>query len=295
MGESLKRIIHPRITKRNDSGTQLLATVNGEANPDINITKISANTLFHNENGSDGLGGNGCVTQIKVATNENGYSNHQIFDNTGNENNNEQTNDNRIGGNENKQGSDSENQYEQKINLQNNGNTKYKGSGSLHTTHSEQELGNPNISQPKIQLPLITTHPELGQKQNRLAKVRTQQALRDSRSQSQLKLSQPIHTPVGAQKKGRFRLQVTEDKSINRSKGNMTSAGSKKQNKEPTPRIRQRQFPILRLTCRNSWIDQGRKKERRKGRNLGSYETDKENREISDRNGRINSEILGYI
>ncbi|KAA6364923.1 MAG: hypothetical protein EZS28_039551, partial [Streblomastix strix] len=46
--------------RKNVSGTQLQATVNGEANPEINITKTSANTPPHNVNGSDGLGGNGC-------------------------------------------------------------------------------------------------------------------------------------------------------------------------------------------------------------------------------------------
>ncbi|KAA6359668.1 MAG: hypothetical protein EZS28_044806 [Streblomastix strix] len=37
----------------NDSGTQLQATVNAEANPEINITKTSANTPPYNVNGSD--------------------------------------------------------------------------------------------------------------------------------------------------------------------------------------------------------------------------------------------------
>ncbi|KAA6393839.1 MAG: hypothetical protein EZS28_010629 [Streblomastix strix] len=41
--------------RKNNSGTQLQATVNGEPNPEINITKTSANTPPHNENGSDGL------------------------------------------------------------------------------------------------------------------------------------------------------------------------------------------------------------------------------------------------
>ncbi|KAA6388233.1 MAG: hypothetical protein EZS28_016241 [Streblomastix strix] len=42
--------------RKNDSWTQLQATVNGEANLEINITKTSANTPSHNVNGSDGLG-----------------------------------------------------------------------------------------------------------------------------------------------------------------------------------------------------------------------------------------------
>ncbi|KAA6354414.1 MAG: hypothetical protein EZS28_050059, partial [Streblomastix strix] len=50
--------------RKNGSGTQLQATVNGEANPEINITKTSANTPPHNVNGSDGLGGNGCAMDL---------------------------------------------------------------------------------------------------------------------------------------------------------------------------------------------------------------------------------------
>ncbi|KAA6381078.1 MAG: hypothetical protein EZS28_023398 [Streblomastix strix] len=56
--------------RRNDSGTQLLATINGEAKLKINITKTSANTPPHNVNGSNGLGGNGCGMQLRAATNE---------------------------------------------------------------------------------------------------------------------------------------------------------------------------------------------------------------------------------
>ncbi|KAA6354679.1 MAG: hypothetical protein EZS28_049793, partial [Streblomastix strix] len=90
----------------NDSGTQLQATVNGEANPEINITKISANTTPRDVNRSDGLGGNGCGTQLQAVTNVNGHENQQSIDNTGNEDNNEQANENRIGGQQqNNQGS----------------------------------------------------------------------------------------------------------------------------------------------------------------------------------------------
>ncbi|KAA6371663.1 MAG: hypothetical protein EZS28_032808 [Streblomastix strix] len=39
--------------RKNDSWTQLQANVNGEANPEINITKISANIPLHNVIGSD--------------------------------------------------------------------------------------------------------------------------------------------------------------------------------------------------------------------------------------------------
>ncbi|KAA6382533.1 MAG: hypothetical protein EZS28_021943 [Streblomastix strix] len=44
--------------RMNDSGTQLQATINGEANPKISIKQISTNNPPHNVNGSDGLGGN---------------------------------------------------------------------------------------------------------------------------------------------------------------------------------------------------------------------------------------------
>ncbi|KAA6316622.1 MAG: hypothetical protein EZS28_055234, partial [Streblomastix strix] len=45
--------------RKNDSGTQLQATVNREANPEINFTKTYASTINYNQNGSDGLRGNG--------------------------------------------------------------------------------------------------------------------------------------------------------------------------------------------------------------------------------------------
>ncbi|KAA6368124.1 MAG: hypothetical protein EZS28_036348, partial [Streblomastix strix] len=53
--------------RRNDSGTQLQATVNGEANPEISITKVSTNNPLHNVYRSDGIGGNGCGTQLQAA------------------------------------------------------------------------------------------------------------------------------------------------------------------------------------------------------------------------------------
>ncbi|KAA6319941.1 MAG: hypothetical protein EZS28_054754 [Streblomastix strix] len=80
--------------KKNDSLTLTQATVNGEANPEINITKTSANTPPHNVYGSDGLGRNGCGTQLLAATNKNGHLNHPTTDNTGNVNIYEQSNDN---------------------------------------------------------------------------------------------------------------------------------------------------------------------------------------------------------
>ncbi|KAA6356591.1 MAG: hypothetical protein EZS28_047882, partial [Streblomastix strix] len=72
--------------RKNDSGTQLQASVNDEANPEINVTKISANTPPLNVNGSDGLLGNGCGTQSQAVTNENGYPSHHSIDNNCNAN-----------------------------------------------------------------------------------------------------------------------------------------------------------------------------------------------------------------
>ncbi|KAA6364815.1 MAG: hypothetical protein EZS28_039657 [Streblomastix strix] len=142
--------------RKNDCGMQLQATVNGEANPEINITKTSANTPPHNVKGSDGLGGNGCGMQLQAATNDNGHENHQAIDNTGNEDDNEQVNDNRIGGQQqqNSQESNNETQHQQ-----DRVNNKPGEIGSPQTTHSEQELRNPTTSQPKVQPPLITTPP----------------------------------------------------------------------------------------------------------------------------------------
>ncbi|KAA6369403.1 MAG: hypothetical protein EZS28_035069, partial [Streblomastix strix] len=121
--------------RKNDSVTQLQANFNGEANLEINISKISANTPPHNVNGSDELGGNGCGTQLLAATNVNGYSNLLAIENTGNESNNEQAYDNRTGGQQNNQGSNNETQHKQ-----DSGNNKRREIGSSHTTHSEQEL-----------------------------------------------------------------------------------------------------------------------------------------------------------
>ncbi|KAA6386070.1 MAG: hypothetical protein EZS28_018407 [Streblomastix strix] len=228
----------------NDSATQLQATVNGEANPEINISKISANTPPHNVSGSDALGKNGCGTQLQVAANGNEHLNHQTIVNTGNEDNNEHTNDNRTGGQQSNQGSKNETQH-----VQDNENTKLGQIGSSHTTSSEQQLRNPNILQHKGQPPLITTPPELGQVKGKVVvpKQRTQPTNdNDTRSKTgQLKsicnkssgspearanFDTPNHfIPQQEQKKKADVAPVTEDKSAKHSKGNKTSAGSKKQ------------------------------------------------------------------
>ncbi|KAA6377237.1 MAG: hypothetical protein EZS28_027239, partial [Streblomastix strix] len=63
-----------------DSGTQLQATVKGEANSKINITKISASSPLHNLDRYDGLRGNGCVTKQRALSNENGHLNHPAIE-----------------------------------------------------------------------------------------------------------------------------------------------------------------------------------------------------------------------
>ncbi|KAA6377866.1 MAG: hypothetical protein EZS28_026608 [Streblomastix strix] len=231
---------------KNDSGTQLQTTVNGEANLEINITKTSAKTPPHNINESDGLGGNGCGTQLQAATNDNGHENHQAIDNTGNEDNNEQVNDNRIGGQQqlNNQESNNETRHQQ-----DSVNDKPGEIGSPHTTHSEQELRNSNTSQPKGQPPLITKPPELGQVKEKVVvpKQKTQQVNEhDTRSRTGQPKSVPDKslgsleatansdtlnhfTPQQKQRKKADIAQVTVDKSAKHSKGNKTSVGSKKQ------------------------------------------------------------------
>ncbi|KAA6384552.1 MAG: hypothetical protein EZS28_019923 [Streblomastix strix] len=232
--------------RKNDSGTQLQATVNGEANPEINITKTSANAPPHNVNGSEGLGGNGCGTQLQAATNDNGHENHHAIDSIGNEDNNEQVNDNRIGGQQqqNSQESNNETQHQQ-----DSVNNKPGEIGSPHTTHPEQELINSNTSQPKVQPPLITTPPELGQVKGKVVvlKQKTQQVNEhDTRSRTGQSKSVPDKsfenpearansdtlnhfTPQQEQRIKADVAPVTVDKSANHSKGYKTSVGSKKQ------------------------------------------------------------------
>ncbi|KAA6375412.1 MAG: hypothetical protein EZS28_029062 [Streblomastix strix] len=63
-------------------------------------------------------------------------------------------------------------------------------------------------------------------------------------------------------------------------------------NKDSTPKTRQKLSPIPRLTSRISWTVYEGKGKGREGRDLESRKADKENREILNRNGRINSEIF---
>ncbi|KAA6334009.1 MAG: hypothetical protein EZS28_053108, partial [Streblomastix strix] len=207
--------------RKNDSGTQLQATDNGETNPEINTAKISANTPSNYINGSYGLGENSCGTQLQAATNENEHLNHRTIDNTGNEDNNEQVNDNRIGGQQqqNNQGSNNETQYEQ-----DSANNKPGEIGSPHTTHSEQELRNPKTTQPKGQPPLITTPPELEQVKWKVSVPNKSFGSPEARAKSDT-LNHSI--PQFEQRKKADVAPVTVDKSAKHSKGNNINGGSK--------------------------------------------------------------------
>ncbi|KAA6394063.1 MAG: hypothetical protein EZS28_010409 [Streblomastix strix] len=235
--------------RKNDSGTQLKATVNGEANPEFNITKIPVNTPPYNVNGSDGLGENDCGKQLQAATNENGYLNYQAIENTGKENNNEQAIDNRAIGKQNNQRYNNKSQYEQEAKLQVNGNTKLRETGLFHTTHPEQEIRIPNISQSKVQPQLITTPPELGQVKGKV--IITKQRMHPTNDhytrsktcqtksvpkkslgspEARANSDTPNHfVPQQEQRKKADVAPITEDKSAKHSKSNKTSAGSKKQ------------------------------------------------------------------
>ncbi|KAA6402178.1 MAG: hypothetical protein EZS28_002288 [Streblomastix strix] len=297
--------------RKNDCGMQLQATVNGEANPEINITKISANTPPHNVDGSDGHGGNGCVMQLQAATNEIEHINHYAMDNTGNESNNEQVNDNRTGGQQNNQGSNNEIQ-----NQQDNGNTQLKETGSSRIIHSEKELRNPITSQSKGQPPLVTTPPQLGQVKWKVVvlKQRIQQANdNDTRSKTGQPKSVPNKslripiagansdipnhfTPQQKQRKKADVAPVTEDKSAKHSKSNKTSAGSKKQKQGfNSKKVRKKQSPIPRLTSRISLTDYERKEQRSDCGDFENPENDNEYREIFDRNEGTDSKILGKM
>ncbi|KAA6335316.1 MAG: hypothetical protein EZS28_052979, partial [Streblomastix strix] len=63
-------------------------------------------------------------------------------------------------------------------------------------------------------------------------------------------------------------------------------------NKDSTQTTKQKQNLIPRLTSRISWTEEEREEERRVGRDLENREADKENREILNGNGGINSEIF---
>ncbi|KAA6389016.1 MAG: hypothetical protein EZS28_015454, partial [Streblomastix strix] len=294
--------------RKNDSGTQLQATVNGEADPEFNIIKTFANIPFHNVNGSDVLGGNGCGTQLQAATNVIRHENHQAIDNTGNRDNYEQAIDNRIGGQQqNNQGSNNEIQHQQDC-----VNNKPEQIGSPHTIHSEQELIYLNTSQSKGQPPLITTPPKLNQVKGKVVilkqKIHQPNEL-DTESKQVNQSPYPISSQGVPKLEPTLTLLTTSHQSSSGVKWQMQPQllktnpqdapkaprpmqNPRNRNMDSTKKTRQKQSPIPRLTNRISWTEEKRDQERREGKDLENRETDKENREILDGNGRINSEIF---
>ncbi|KAA6401434.1 MAG: hypothetical protein EZS28_003032 [Streblomastix strix] len=295
--------------RKNNSGTQLKATINGEANPEINITKTSANTPPHNVNGSDGLGGNSCGTQLQAATNENGHENHQAIDSTGNEDNNEQANDNRIGGQQQQTSKESNNEIQHQ---QDSINNKPGEIGSPHTTHSKQELNTQTLHNPKanlFQLPHLQNQVKQKEKLqylNRRYSKLTNTILeakqvnqspypinpqRASKLEPTLTLLTTQH-PSRSREKGQIQSQLLKTSPQNTPKATRPVQDSRNRNKDSTPTTKQKQSPIPRLMSRISWTKQERKEEIMEGRDLENRETDKENREILDGNGGSTARYL---
>ncbi|KAA6393996.1 MAG: hypothetical protein EZS28_010475 [Streblomastix strix] len=214
--------------RKNDSGTQLQAIINGEANHEINITKISTNTSSNNVNGLDGLGGYGCRTQLYAATNENEYLSHQAIDNTGIENNYEQANNNKTG----------RKKPIKDLTMKANMNKKliFKIMEILNLKrqyHFTQPI--PNKSQKiKIFHQSNASHPQSLHLQNQANKTGSPKSIPDKPLESpeaKTNSDSPNHfIPQQEQRKKADVAPVTENKSAKRSKGNRTSAGSKKLN-----------------------------------------------------------------
>ncbi|KAA6390818.1 MAG: hypothetical protein EZS28_013656 [Streblomastix strix] len=217
-------------------------------------------------------------------------SEETAIDNTGNENNNEQAVDNRIRGQQqNNQGPCNKIQHKQ-----DSLNNKPEEIGSLHTTHSEKELRNPNTSQPKGQPPLITTPPKVSQIKGKIVVPKLRMQLTndyDTRNKTGMPKSKPDKslgsvdlraiafslndiTLQQEQKKRQIQLQLMITSQHNTPKATRSVKDPRNRNKDPTPRIRQRQCPTPRMICWNILIDQGEKKERMQGRNIENCETD---------------------
>ncbi|KAA6389535.1 MAG: hypothetical protein EZS28_014937 [Streblomastix strix] len=155
------------ITNENDGlgkivyRTQFKAAVNCEANPEISHTKISIYTSFHNVNGPDGLGGNGCGTQLKAITNDNESVKHQAIDINNNTNDKQQTIDNRIERIELLNGTQNINLTIHGAKLQRNRISDLLESEQFQTNFPKHVSEIADTSQPKSQPPLIIKYPVL--------------------------------------------------------------------------------------------------------------------------------------
>ncbi|KAA6367397.1 MAG: hypothetical protein EZS28_037075, partial [Streblomastix strix] len=300
--------------RRNDCRMQSQATVNVEANPDINITKISASTPLHNVNGSYELGGNGCGTQLLAVTNENGLLNYQAIDNTRNERKTITCKLMIVEPKEMKTDKDlaMSINMNKKLNFKSNEKTKLKGIESLHTFHPEQKQEYPNISQSKSQPPLIFTSSELCYVKGKVVVPKHwMQPTNDHDSRSKKASQSPnqispqrfqkleptpnlltILLPGSYGELMQMQPQLLQTSPQNTPKATRSEQDPSNRNKDSTSSIKQKQSPIPRLTSRISWTEQERKEERREGRDLENCETDNDNEEMLDMNGWINSEIF---
>ncbi|KAA6354188.1 MAG: hypothetical protein EZS28_050285, partial [Streblomastix strix] len=98
--------------------------------------------------------------------------------------------------------------------------------------------------------------------------------------------------PSRSREKRQMQPQLLQTSPQNTQKATRPVQDPRNRNKDSTQTTKQKQNPIPRLTSQISWTEEEREEERRKGRDLENCETDKENREISNRNGGINSEIF---
>ncbi|KAA6384684.1 MAG: hypothetical protein EZS28_019790 [Streblomastix strix] len=98
--------------------------------------------------------------------------------------------------------------------------------------------------------------------------------------------------PSRSREKRQMQPQLLQTSPQNTPKAIRPVQDPRNRNKDSTPKTRQKQSPIPKPISRISWTEKERDQERREGRDLENRETDKENREILDKNGRINNEIF---
>ncbi|KAA6395062.1 MAG: hypothetical protein EZS28_009408 [Streblomastix strix] len=99
---------------------------------------------------------------------------------------------------------------------------------------------------------------------------------------------------VGTEKKADVAQQLKTSPQ-NTPKATRPVQDPRNRNMYSTPKTRQKQSPIPKLTSGFSRTEQEGKEERRMGRDFVNREMDKKNREILDGNGKTNSEILGLM
>ncbi|KAA6388479.1 MAG: hypothetical protein EZS28_015994 [Streblomastix strix] len=98
--------------------------------------------------------------------------------------------------------------------------------------------------------------------------------------------------PSRSREKRQMQPQLLKTSPQNAPKATRPEQDPRNRNKDSTPKTRQKQSPIPRPKSQISWTEQKGKEERREGRDLENLEIDKENREISDRNG---GQIARYV